>query len=146
MYGDTAVMRRRVDQLREQGADLRALAENLVGRSDRVDWRGRAAEAMRERIQERAAQLRDCAARHETAADRLEGHLQDVDALKDAIAQIERRAHGMVADARTRVARIEGGHPADVTVTPTEEDRILTNFTPPPSGHRDWLAVELPGL
>lgn len=146
MYGDTAVMRRRVAQLREQGADLRTLADQLVGRSDQVTWRGRAADAMRERIRDRASQLRACASRHEIAADALDGHLQDVDAIKDAIAQIERRAEGMVADARTRLARVRTDSTDGSTRTLSEEDRALAEFSPPPPGHRDWLAVELPGL
>src|SRR5688500_12159789 len=72
MYGDTAVIRRRVSQLREQGTDIRALADQLVGQAEQVTWRGRAADAMRERVRDRAAQLRDCAGRHEGAADALE--------------------------------------------------------------------------
>lgn len=34
MDGDTAVMRRRADQLREQGTDIRAAADRLVARSE----------------------------------------------------------------------------------------------------------------
>ena len=63
------------------------------------------------------------AARHDGAADSLEEHLVEVDRLKDAIAHAERRAGHLVADG--------------------EE---LPEFTAPPPGHRDWLAVELPGL
>jgi len=29
---------------------------------------------------------------------------------------------------------------------PDADDRTLADFTPPPSGHQDWLAVSLPGL
>ena len=147
MYGDTAVIRRRVSQLREQGTDIRALADHLVGQAEQVTWLGRAADAMRERVHDRAAQLRDCAGRHEGAADALERHLQDVDTTKDAIVQVERRATSLVADARTRVARVETyDDPAGVERQATDEDRALAAFTPPPSGHRDWLTVELPGL
>lgn len=123
MYGDTDVMRRRAAQLREQGVDLRTMADQLVARTDALGWEGRAADALGERIRERAAQLREVAARHDGAADSLEEHLVEVDRLKDAIAHAERRAGHLVADG--------------------EE---LPEFTAPPPGHRDWLAVELPGL
>ena len=147
MYGDTAVIRRRVSQLREQGADIRALADHLVGQAEQVTWSGRAADAMRERVRDRATQLHDCASRHEGAADSLDRHLQEVDGSKDSIAQLERRATSLVADARARVARIDShDDPAGVTRTASDEDRQLAGFTPPPPGHRDWLTVELPGL
>lgn len=147
MYGDTSVMRKRATQLRDQGADIRATADHLVGRAEQVTWTGRAADAMRERVSDRAAQLRDCASHHEGAADALEQHLQQIDDTVEAIAQIERKASALVADARTRVARIDRyDDPDGVQRTATEEDQQLASFTPPPSGHRDWLTVELPGL
>src|SRR6476469_9685683 len=124
MYGETDVMRRRVGQLREQSADIRQLADQLVGQADRIAWTGRAADSMRERTRESATALRACAQRYESAADALDRHAEDVDHLKDAIAQRERKAGALVADA----------------------DHALRHFTPPPPGHRDWLTVELPGL
>jgi chromosome segregation ATPase len=126
MYGDTMVMRRRAAQLREQGEDIRAMAEQLVSRSDEVDWTGRAADAMRARVRDRAAHLREAAAAHDTAAASLEQHLGECDRLGEAIRAIERRASSLVADSR--------------------EDQALASFTPPPAGHKDWLGVELPGL
>lgn len=146
MYGDTAVIRRRVDQLREQGADVRSMADLLVGRAEQVGWHGRAAEAMRERVRERAARLRDAAGRHDTAADALERHLHEITATGDAIAQVERRVRALVAEARGRVERLEREAVDSVEVRPSEDDRRLLAFDPPPPGHRDWLAVELPGL
>ncbi len=147
MYGDTAVMRKRVGQLRDQGADIRAMADHLVGQAEQVTWTGRAAVAMRERVRDRAAQLRDCAAHHEGAADALEHHVQDVDGTKDAIAQIERKVSSLVSDAQARIARLDAyDDPDGVTRTATDEDQQLVSFTPPPAGHRDWLTVELPGL
>lgn len=122
MYGDADLMRRRVDQLREQAVDLRALADHLVAQTEAVPWTGRAASAMRERVKERAAHLRAAAADHDTAADSLARHVQEVVTLKDAIADAERRATGLAGD------------PAQ------------TGFSPPPSGHKEWLAVSLPGL
>jgi len=147
MYGDTAVMRKRVSQLREQGANVRATADHLVGQAEQVTWTGRAADAMRERVRDRAAQLRDCASRHEGAADALEDHLQEVDGSVDAIAQIERKASSLVADAHSRIARVDAhDDPDGVQRTATDEDQLLASFSPPPAGHRDWLTVELPGI
>lgn len=120
MYGDTDLMRKRAAELREQGVDVRALADQLVARTESAGWTGRAGDALAVRIRDRAAHLRDVAARHDTAAESLEAHLLEVDRLKDAIAQAERRG--------VRVA----------------EDGLA--FSPPPPGHKDWLAVDLPGL
>ncbi len=140
MYGETDVMRRRVGQLREQAADVRQLADQLAAQADGISWTGRAADAMRERARERAASLRECAQRYEGAADALDRHADDVEHLKDVIALRERKASALVADARGRASQLEThGGPAD-------EDVVLTGFTPPASGHRDWLTVELPGL
>lgn len=140
MYGETDVMRRRVGQLREQGADIRRLADQLVGQTDRTPWTGRAGDAMRERARERATALRECAHRYESAAEALDRHADDVDHLKDAIALRERKAEALVADAHARTTRLGSG------VDPQDEDVVLAGFTPPPPGHRDWLSVELPGL
>lgn len=146
MYGDTEVMRRRSAELREQGVDLRTLADRLVAQTEQVGWTGRAAAALGERIRERAAHLRDVAAHHENAADLLDLHLSEVDRLKEAIAGIERKADTLVADARARIARTERPSGSDVRLLPAPEDELLAAFTPPPKGHRDWLSVELPGL
>ena len=151
MYGDTLVMRRRAAQLREQGEDIRAMAEQLVTRSDEVaqesGWTGRAADAMRDRVRERAAHLRDAANAHDVAAASLEKHLGECDRLTESIAGIERRASSLLTDARSRVARLQGSTDDDaVRPTATREDQALVAFTPPPSGHKDWLDVELPGL
>jgi hypothetical protein len=147
MYGDTAVMRRHAAALRDQAADIRATADLLVGRAEQISWAGRAAEAMCERVRERAAQLRRCASSHEGAADALERHLHEVDRSKDMIAEIERKAAFLIADARTRAARLASADDPDgVDRRPSAEDDALLAFTPPPPGHRDWLALELPGL
>ncbi len=121
MYGDTDVMRRRATQLREQGVDIRAVADQLVAQTESIGWTGRAAEAMCERVRDRAAHLRAAAARHDGAADSLEKHLLEVDRLKDAIADVERRANALAAD------------------------EVVASFAPPPPGHKDWLTVNLPG-
>ncbi len=122
MYGDSDVMRKHVSKLREQGADIRAMADQIVSQAEGVTWAGRAGDSMRERIRERATRLREAADGHERAADSLESHTQLVDELKDSIAETERRATALL------------------------EDGDLPRFEPPASGHKDWLAVTLPGV
>ncbi len=152
MYGDTEVLRRRVDQLREQAVDIRGLADQLVARTESTGWTGRAADSMRVRVTERATHLRGAAAQHETAAEALEKHVHEVEALQEQIADVEKRATDLVAEARTRVADVErrtAAADADATgvrVEPDPDDVVLCAFEAPPAGHRDWLDVELPGL
>ena len=138
MYGDTEVMRRHAGRLREQGTDIRMLADGLVAQVESVHWSGRAAEAMRERVRERAGRLREVATRHETAAESLEAHSEEVQEMQEAIAGIEQRALALQAEAR--------GRATDPDLTDDPAHRALTAFEPPPSGHRDWLGVRLPGL
>lgn len=141
MYGDTAAARRRVAQLREQGGDIRAMADRLVAQAESVPWEGRAAEAMRTRIKERAARLRTAAGHHDSAADSLARHLAEVITLKDAIEAREHKATALGADARGRVTGASHA-PGE----PGPEDAALAAFVPPPSGHKDWLTLDLPGL
>ena len=140
MYGDTAAGRKRVAQLREQSGDIRALATRLVSQAEAVPWHGKAADAMRERIKERASHLRAAAAQHETAADSLASHLGEVDTLKEAIDVRSHKATTLVEDARTRASQAGG------TASAGDADAALLAFDPPPAGHRDWLTVTLPGL
>lgn len=121
MYGDTEVMRKQSGRLREQADEIRALADHLVAQAEGVVWSGLAAEAMRRRIRERAARLRECADRHDVAARTLDTHTHLVDELRDSIADIERRATALL------------------------DDGALPRFEPPSPGHKDWLAVTLPG-
>jgi uncharacterized protein YukE len=146
MYGDPDVLRSRVDDLREQAADVRALADHLVAQTEQIGrqgWSGRAAEAMRLRVGERAAHLRAAAGQHDTAADCLEDHANDVTELLETIAARERRFADVVAEATERVARREAGAPTDAGA---EADVALLALEPPPPGHRDWLELEVPGL
>jgi uncharacterized protein (DUF3084 family) len=143
MYGDTLVMRKRAGQLREQGADIRATADQLVARSETIAWRGRAADAMRERVKERAHHLRAAAHAHDTAADSLERHLAEVDLLKESIGETERRLSHDLAEARSRLEAEDDGHAEDDPVT--DRDRMLAAVEPPPTGHAHWLTLELPG-
>jgi chromosome segregation ATPase len=122
MYGDTDVMRKQVSRLREQGSEIRAMADQLVAQAEAVTWDGRAGDSMRERIRERATRLREAADRHDVAATTLDTHTQLVDELKDSIAETERRATALL------------------------EDGALPRFEPPAPGHEDWLAVSLPGI
>jgi hypothetical protein len=122
MYGDTDVMRKHVGRLREQGTEIRAMADQLVAQAEAVTWAGRAGDAMRERIRERATRLREAADRHDLAAATLDTHTQLVEELKDSIAETERRATALL------------------------EDGALPRFEPPAPGHKDWLAVTLPGV
>lgn len=144
MYGDTAAGRKRVAQLREQGGDIRALAARLVAQAEAVPWHGKAADAMRERIKERADHLRAAAGHHETAADSLARHLQEVDTLKEAIDTRSHKAATLVEDARTRASESAGPDAAATETDPA--DASLLAFDPPPAGHKDWLTVKLPGL
>lgn len=141
MYGDTAASRKRVSQLREQGGDIRAEADRLVAQAESVPWHGRAAEAMRTRIKERANHLRVAAGHHETAADSLARHLTEIDTRKEAISTIQHRADSLTTDAATRIAAQDG-----TDEQPGDQDAALVAFVPPPAGHKDWLTVELPGL
>lgn len=150
MYGETDVMRRRVRELRDQGTDVRMLADRLVAQTDAVGWSGRAAASLRERIRDRAAHLRAAASRHDAAADSLERHLHEVDRIKEAIAATERRTRDLVAEAHTRATRLEaaGADATDPGVRRelTEADRALVDLDLPAPGHRDWLGVSPPRL
>ncbi|KAB2812532.1 hypothetical protein F9L07_12305 [Pimelobacter simplex] len=148
MYGDSEIIRRRVSQLRDQGADVRALADELVARVEALGWTGRAGDAMRERVTDRASHLRIAADRHTGAADALADHAEAVDAVRDEIGATQTRVSALVADARGRIAAIARRNEAGdgPPITPDPLDETLAAFTPPPPGHRDWLDVDVPGL
>lgn len=147
MYGDTRVIRGLADDLRQQADDIRGQADALVGQADGVEWQGWAADAMRLRARERGATLRRTAAAHDDAADALDRHAAEVDRLKELIAAVERRVRGLVAGARDRLADLGRRLLDGVTGLLSDPvDELLDRFVPPPSGHLDWLHVELPGL
>ena len=98
------------------------LADRLVAQAESVPWHGRAAEAMRTRIKERAAHLRVAAGHHETAAESLARHLHEVDDPKEAIESI--RAQGRLAHASRRPHRAAGS-------PPTTAGRAHATKTPP---------------
>jgi hypothetical protein len=147
MYGDTAVIRRLAHDLREQADQLRGEAAALRGQAEAVLWHGWAGDGMRALVRERAESLRDVATAHDAAADVLEQHARDVDRRKEQIAALEGRARALVASARGRLAdlgrRILDGAEGLVA---DPGDLLLDRFVPPPTGHLDWLDVELPGL
>ena len=140
MYGDTEAIRGLARTMREQGAALRSEAGALLFRAEAVPWQGLAADAMRARVQTQVASLRRTARLSDDAAVALDRHADEVDRLKALIAAIERRVMALVSAARSRLA----GLLADVLPDPVDE--LMARFVPPPSGHRDWLLVDLPGL
>lgn len=144
MYGDSAAMRKRARDLQEQASDLRALADAMVGQVETIPWQGRAARDLRSRMTDRAAGLRRAADQHEVAADAMTRHTTEVERRKETIADLERRATSLVDDARSRADRMEAVDTPMVEAT--DDDRRLLAFSPPPTGHKDWLTVTIPGL
>ena len=148
MYGDTGVIRRLAQQMGEQGTEIRSDADQLVKASQLVLWEGRAAQAMRERMAERAVALRRTADEHDDAARALRHHADEVDRLKELIREIAHRVRGLIEGARSRLADL-ADKALDLVkrITPDPVDEMLSSFSPPPEGHKDWLDVpdQLPG-
>lgn len=145
MYGDTQVIRKRAGELREQSVDLRALADRLVAQVDGLAWSGRAADALRARIHDRAAHLRATAHGHESAAEALGRHAAEVEVTKDAITEAQRTFESVRHEAQARVERLQAESHDGVRVEPTPADAALLAFTPPAPGHLDWVTTEIPG-
>lgn len=139
MYGDTEAIRGLARGLRRLGDDIRWEADLLLTSAEAVPWQGLAADAMRCLARHRVGELRRAAALHDDAASALEDHAVAVDQIKRLIAAIEDRVLSMIAAARDRIAGLIGG-----LVDPLDD--LLDRFVPPPSGHKDWLTVDLPGL
>ena len=138
MYGDTTAIRALARRLREQGDDIRAEADQLVGQAEAVHWTGLAADTMRLMARRHAGDLRACAALHDDAAEALERHAREVDHVKDLIEAVERRA--------ARLLHRAGGvvHALASHVVPDAVDHWLDHFEPPPHGSKEWLDVHLP--
>jgi hypothetical protein len=138
MYGDTTAIRVLARRLREQGHDVLAEADALVGQAEAVQWTGLAADTMRLMARRHAGDLRACAALHEDAAEALERHAREVDHLKALIEAVERRV--------TRLLDSAGGivHSLASHVVPDAMDHWLDHFDPPPHGSKEWLDVHLP--
>lgn len=143
MYGDTEAIRGLARGLRRLGDDIRWEADTLQSRAQAVPWQGIAADAMRALARYRTDALRRTAGLHDEAAQALEAHADEVDRIKRLIAAIEHRVRALVAAARDRLAGLVG---MLAGVLPDPLDELLDRFVPPPSGHRDWLTVDLPGL
>jgi hypothetical protein len=145
MYGDTTVIRTLARRLRDQGADIRAEADSLVGHADAVHWTGLAADAMRTLARDHAGDLRVCASRHDDAADALDRHAREVDHLVELIATIEHRVLGVLDGARHALGGITH---ALSHVVPDGIDHSLDHwaphFVPPPHGSKEWLDVHVP--
>ncbi|MEZ5094472.1 hypothetical protein [Nocardioides sp.] len=133
--------------MRDQAEDLRGQADELLARAEGVAWQGWAADAMRTHARDRVAALRTTATAHDDAAGALDHHAAEVDRLTALIAALEQRARRLIAAARDRLAalahRLLDGLAGPL---PDPLDQLLDRFVPPPSGHRDWLDVDLPGL
>ena len=138
MYGDTDVVRALARQMRARGADIRAEADDLLGRAEAVPWSGLAADAMRRLAHEHAGWLRRCAAEHESAAEALERHARQVDHLEEVIAAIERKVRHLLDSAAGGLAGLVDH------VVPDSVGRWLHDFDPPPPGSLEWLDVHLP--
>jgi hypothetical protein len=140
MYGDTHAIRALAGTMRGHSAAIITEADALLARAEGTAWEGLAADAMRLRVREQAASLRRTAALHDEAASALERHAERVDRLKALIAAIEHQAMALVEAARSRLSGLVDA------VLPDPVDELLARFVPPPSGHRDWLGIDLPHL
>ena len=140
MYGDTETIRGLARTMRAQARALRTEAHTLMGRAEDTPWQGLAADAMRVRVRGQVEALRHTAGLADDAATALERHADEVDRLKALIAPIERKVMELVSGARDRLAGLVE------SVLPDPVDELLARFDPPPSGHRDWLRVDLPGI
>ena len=140
MYGDTEAIRALATTIRGHAAAISAEADVLLVRAETTPWEGLAADAMRFRVRAQVVALRHTARLHEDAATALERHADAVDRVKALIAAIERTVMDLVSAAKDRLGGLIDA------VTPDAVDELLARFVPPPSGHRDWLTVDLPHL
>ncbi len=140
MYGDTDVIRGLARTMRDQGDAVRAEADALLARAETTPWSGLAADAMRSVVRAQVHQLRESADLADQAAVALDDHAAEVDERKALIAAVEQKVADLVAAARDRLSSLVAA------VLPDPVDELLDRFVPPPSGHRDWLTLDLPGL
>ena len=142
MYGDTSVIRGLARDLRRTAEEIRGEADGLSAAAAAVTWQGVAADAMRAVSRARTSALRRTADLHDDAAAALDEHADAVDRIKRLIAAIEERVLSLVAAAKDRISGVLGV--VGGLIDPVDD--LLDRFVPPPSGHRDWLAVHVPGL
>ncbi|GAA1952935.1 hypothetical protein GCM10009798_10170 [Nocardioides panacihumi] len=142
MYADPQEVRAIARRIREQGAQVRAEASDLVDRSRAVGWSGLAGTAMAAQTAVQARVLAGVAEQHEAAARALEAHATAVEEALALIAEIERRVHGAVDAARSRLRKVADG----LLDTVGDADETLAGFVPPGPGSPRWLQVRLPGV
>jgi len=140
MYGDTEAIRALATTIRGHAAAISAEADVLLVRAETTPWEGLAADAMRFRVRAQVVALRHTAELHEDAATALERHADEVDRIKALILAVERKVMAMVEAARSRLSGLVDA------VLPDPVDELLARFVPPPTGHRDWLSIDLPGV
>lgn len=142
MDADAHHLRVLARRIRQQGAALRDEAHTLVARSRAIGWTGLSAIAMIDQTIVQARALESVADRCERAARALETHAAAVEDALRLIAEIERRVHAAVDEARGRVRRFLDG----VLDALDHRDEVLAAFTPPGPGSPRWLEVRLPGV
>ena len=149
MYGDTLVMRRRAAQLREQGEDIRTMAEQLVTRSDEVGVAGRGVPPTPCGTGSASAPP-TCATPPTPTTSRPPRSRSTSASATGSPSPSPASSAGPRPSWPTPAPASPGcrARPDDDAVRPTatREDQALVAFAPPPSGHKDWLDVELPGL
>jgi hypothetical protein len=147
MYGDATAIHGLADQLRIRAGEIRDAATQLTDAVAEVAWEGLAADAMRSHTGLQLTALRHTAELHDDAADALDQHADRVTQLQQLIAAIEQQVTQLVDSAHSRIADVGHGLLDGITgLAPDPVDELLTAFRPPPIGHLDWLAVDLPGL
>lgn len=92
MYGEMAQLRAKARALRDDADGLRSRASALVAQADGLSSAGKAADAVRRRVQESGTELGKKAQLLDEAADALDAHAKAVDAVKAQIAEAERIA------------------------------------------------------
>jgi hypothetical protein len=145
MYGDPTAIRRLAGGLRERATDIRAEADRLVARTDAAGWLGRAGDALRRRVRDRAGHLRRSAVLHDDAADRLDKHAREVERRQRLIEEVERRVRRLDDAALDR----PDDWPDDWLDDELDDSlgdwsAWLDRFEPPPPGSPAWLDVDLP--
>src|SRR4051812_49282085 len=96
MEPDPYQIRALAHRIRQQGAEIRADAHDLVARGGAIGWTGLAGAAMFDQTVAQAHILARVAARHETAARALEAHADAVEDAVALVADVERRARAAV--------------------------------------------------
>jgi hypothetical protein len=142
MDADPQQIRALAHRVREQGDRVRADARDLVARSRAVEWTGLAGVAMAGQTVVHSRVLAHLADRHEQAARALDAHAAAVEDALALIAEIERRVHAAVDEARGRLRRFLDG----LIDAVDDADEALAHFTGPAPGSPEWLQVRLPGL